>query len=80
MFGMRRLSNDMDAALDKTKGLSDKESAAKLYKAFDRFADTNFIAGVLTHVAAALGLYYGLTYIEKHKERKNHKELKDTDK
>lgn len=80
MFGEKRLLNDMGAALDKTKCLSDKESADKLYKAFDRFADTNFIAGVLTHAAVSLGILFGLNCIDRIKEKKKNKELKDTNK
>lgn len=80
MFGMKRLLSDMGAALDKTKGLSDNETSDKLYKAFDRFADTNFVAGVLTHATVSLGIWFGLNCIDKIKEKKKCKELKDTDK
>lgn len=79
MFGWKRLG--MDASeLSKMTNLTEEEGFKKAVNILGRFAKTNFIAGsVITATGVVAGMI-GSKTIEKIKEKKKCKELKDTDK
>lgn len=74
MFGIKRLLKDMGDALNESNSFSEEERANKLYKSFDRFAGTNFIAGCLTITTGAVA---GLIGLEVHKKIKKKKKIKE---
>lgn len=80
LFGKLRFKKDL-ITLCNMPDLNDEQASAKLGKMIGRLADTNLIGGMLLGGAAAtsgalLGIHLAHTEIEK----KQSKELKDTDK
>ena len=79
MFGSKRFGKDLEAICKIDK--ADQELGSRMmYEAVERYAKNNFVTGCLIAMVGSTAGIISAEYVKRRKEKKQYKELKDTDK